>query len=69
MSIFEPIFSYALCKQLDGTLGEIYGTTALWGNRVIKAYGLCPKKYFKKPNFFNNKQYLDFLAKPIPKKF
>ena len=58
----------AITKQLDGTLDFEEGTTSLWCQRALKAYGIPDEKDY---NFdvknHSHEQYMEFLKTPIPK--
>jgi hypothetical protein len=41
--VFSPDFMYAMCKKFDG-LASQPGTTAWWGARVDKGFGVCEER-------------------------
>lgn len=65
-SKFSAMASFALNKQLDGTLDFEEGTTGWWNMRMDKGFGYILKKDYDLHSDPSRKEYLEFLRKPIP---
>jgi len=61
--VSSPRFSYAMCKKLDGRVSQP-GTTAWWGVRVAKGYGVCEERLCP---YDTSSSELDFVNFPITK--
>ena len=67
--IFSPLASFALCKQLDGTLDFEEGTTGWWSMRTAKGYGsVLQEEYDFSLENASKEDYKNFLRTPVPQK-
>ncbi len=57
---FSTWFGYYMVKQLDGGFDLTEGSTAWWGCRVNKGYGICKEMYYPQ-NTRTKKEFLEFM--------
>ena len=64
---FSPLASFALCKQLDGTLDFEEGTTGWWSMRTAKGFGsVLESDYNFSLENASKEEYRKFLKTPVP---